>query len=394
MNLPPSADGYRNTVFNDGIRFYEHLIVATPDSLQKRIYVDSIFMLYDHMEICYPSGGLVPARKGFDLFYKYPYKAKNRKEIYHYFIKAIELDTLEADNFILRPLAELIVELFDANEIGRAEAYKYVTFINERLIKGLEECKGVQCAMWEIVEEHVPKHLLYFERLKGFYPCEYYMEKYYPRFEAKPKDCDIIRTVYSYLKFAECDEYDERLKQLVNTHDNNCTPRPSSGTPPPGNYAEQIEYYKKAIKDTGNISQKASYTLSIAKVYEIHLRNFPKAREWALKAVEIRPNWGEPYILIGRMYISSGPLCGPGRGWDSQVVIYPAIDIWEKAKVIDPTVAEEADQWINKYLQYAPTKLEAEERGLKIGDPYYVGCWIQRSTKIRASNKTSQFDKQ
>ena len=99
----------------------------------------------------------------------------------------------------------------------------------------------------------------------------------------------------------------------------------------------------------------------------------------------MRPGWGEPYLLIGTLYASSGPLCGPGRGWDSQVVVWPAIDMWNKAKQVDPSVTREANRLINEYAQYMPTKEDIFQRLLQEGDPYFVPCWIQESTIIRAA---------
>lgn len=95
---------------------------------------------------------------------------------------------------------------------------------------------------------------------------------------------------------------------------------------------------------------------------------------------------GEPYILIGRLYASSGPLCGPGRGWDSQIVVWPALDMWSKAKRIDPSVAAEANKWIGRYRQYMPKKEDVFIRNLKVGASFRVGCWIQETTTIRTAD--------
>ena len=112
----------------------------------------------------------------------------------------------------------------------------------------------------------------------------------------------------------------------------------------------------------------------------------PVARSYAQQASEVRPNWGAPYLLIGRMYASSGPLCGPGRGWDSQVVVWAALDMWNRAKSVDSGSAAEAQKLINQYAQYMPKREDVFQRGLKTGDSFFIGCWIQRSTTIRTAN--------
>jgi hypothetical protein len=60
--------------------------------------------------------------------------------------------------------------------------------------------------------------------------------------------------------------------------------------------------------------------------------------------------------------------------------------MWEKAKSIDPSVSAKANQMINQYTQYMPTKGDIFQHLMKIGDPYFVPCWIQESTIIRAAD--------
>ena len=126
--------------------------------------------------------------------------------------------------------------------------------------------------------------------------------------------------------------------------------------------------------------------LLVAKIYYRDLKNYPTSRKYALDAAKAKPGWGQPYLLIGNLYASSGPLCGTGRGWDSQVVTWPAIDMWYKAKSVDSKVANEANSLINRYLQYMPKKEDIFFRNLKAGDSFFVPCWIQETTTIRTSD--------
>ena len=91
-------------------------------------------------------------------------------------------------------------------------------------------------------------------------------------------------------------------------------------------------------------------------------------------------------MLIGKLYASSGPLCGPGTGWDSQVVTWVAIDKFTEAKRRDPSVADEANKWIGRYSKYMPTKEDVFFRQLTAGQSYYVPCWIKETTTIRTSD--------
>jgi hypothetical protein len=62
--VAPAADGKRNSVFADGVRFYEYFLSQSQDSLQKEQYIDRIFQLYSGIDSCYHEGGYASRAKG------------------------------------------------------------------------------------------------------------------------------------------------------------------------------------------------------------------------------------------------------------------------------------------------------------------------------------------
>ncbi|MDX1940398.1 MAG: hypothetical protein SFU99_07595 [Saprospiraceae bacterium] len=388
--VAPAADGKRSTVFDDGIRFYEHFMTQTQDSNLINRYIDTVFMFYDEMERCYPEGMFASSRKAFDLYYKYPNRA-SKLEIYNLFKKTVDKEGVKTADFILNPFTALLVDLYFENQIGIPEAQKYQQIVRDALANGLAKCKDKECERWRIVEQYVPSRLEAFETVRGFYDCAYYKAKYYQDFLDNPTDCDATRDVYTWLRWGGCGEGDPEFTAVVNAGNINCKIESTGPATIASNclqnndYTCAIENFQKAANEEKDIIKKGKYLLLVSKIYYAHLKNFSRARQYALQAAEANPNWGEPYILIGRLYASSGPLCGPGRGWDSQIVVWPAIDMWNRAKRVDSNFAGEANKWIGRYAQYMPTVEDIFQRNLKEGDSFYVGCWIQESTTIRAA---------
>lgn len=381
----PAADGRRTTVFTDGMKFYEHFM--TQDSSKRNHYIDEIFKLYDDMEKCYPEGGMVTGLKAFDYFFKYPDRL-SKLEQYNLFKKSIEMDNGEPRYFVLNPFTALLVDLTLDEKVPVAEAQKYQQLIRDAVTKGLAECKGKECDNWNIINEYAPARLEALESIEGFYPCDYYKKKYYPAFEATPNDCEVVLNTYSRLKWGKCSDSDPQLVALNAAYNEHC--REETGPScndllRNGKYRDAVKCLEDALPNISDNKGKAQYNLLIAKIQFAYLKNFPRARQYAREAARLQPNWGEPYILIGTLYASSGPVCGPGRGWDSQIVVWPAIDMWQKAKSIDPGVANEANKLIGQYSQYMPVIDEIFLRGLKEGAPFYVPCWIQETTTIRAA---------
>ncbi len=389
--VAPRADGRRNSVLADGIVLYEHYYREAPDSTEKAKYVDRIFELYDQIEVCFPqSGGYAAGRKAFDLFYQYPNRA-SRREIYDLFKKSIDQDGMNTNFFVLNPFSSLLVEMYGKGEIDLQEAKAYQQKVRDILAKGLEECKGNACEPWLIIQEYTPARLEAFEAVRGFYDYDYYIDKYFPEYIADSTSCETVTTVYSRLVWGETPKENPKFKRLVAARKEACVPagtqlvREAYDCLQNADYDCAIEKFESAASETDNTEKKGNYLLLVAKVYQAHKKNFPKAREYALKAAEVRPDWGEPYILVGILYASSGPLCGPGRGWDSQIVTWPAIDKWTKAKQVDPSVSEEANRLIGRYRQYMPSVGDIFQRTLKEGERFFVPCWIQEYTTIRAA---------
>ncbi len=87
--------------------------------------------------------------------------------------------------------------------------------------------------------------------------------------------------------------------------------------------------------------------------------------------------------MIGDLYRGSGKKCGPGTGFESQVVTWPAIDMYIKAKNVDPSVASAANRKIADSEKYMPSREEGFMRSLKEGQSFKVECWINATTTVR-----------
>ncbi len=383
----PAADGKRSTVFTDGVKFYEHFMAE--DSTKKQEYTTKIFQLYDGMEKCYPDSGYVTGLKAFDYFFKYP-NLISKEEQYQLFKTSIEKDGGEPRFFILNPFTALLVDLTLEEKIPVEEAKKYEQIIRNAIKKGQANCQGKDCENWIIIAEYAPARLEALEAVEDFYDCAYYKTKYYEGFDVASADCEAVTNVYSRLKWGKCADTDPAFNALEAAYNEKCNvvvednPVQKCNTLlRDGKYRQAANCYEELLPNISDASQKAQITLVIAKIYYAYLKNYSRARQYALQAAKLRSNWGEPYMLIGTMYASSGPLCGPGRGWDSQVVTWPAIDKWQYAKSIDQSVSGQANKLIGQYQQYMPSLEDGFQRGIKEGSSYYVGCWIQESTTVR-----------
>jgi len=384
--IAPAADGKRNTHYGDGIIMNEYFWSQETDSLKKDERVKTVLRLYDEVIECYGKEGYVIGRKAFDLYYKYSGYATD-VEMYGMFKRAVDLEGDKTQAFVINPFTALLTNLVLEEEIPIEEASDYTDKMLKILALNKEKKSPEDWKKegWDIVSDFTPQRLEAMEGIKGFYDCEYYKNKYYNVYDESRDTCDNLISVLGRLRWGDCPMDDPELLAMAKIYNANCV----DSTPQcrdflgEGNFSEAVKCYEEKAEKSEDLEKKAQFNLIIAKIYYGELKRFSLSRKYALEALKYKPNWGDPYLLIGKLYASSGPLCGPGRGFDSQVVTWPAIDMWKKAKSVDSSVSREANRLINQYSQYMPSKEDVFQRNLKVGDTFKVGCWIQRTTIIR-----------
>lgn len=392
-SMAPGSNGRAKNHFEDGASLYKQLHDSTNDMSLKRKYVDTIMSIYDMKKKCFGDEAYINGIKAFDYYYNYPGYVDD-ETIFNLFKSNFDIKGKNADYFVVNPFTKLLFDRIVDGKTSKDEGRKYAELIFQTVEHGLTTCKGKICEAWQVIDEYAPTRLEGLEGIDGFYGCEYYTKKYYPMFQANPDSCDIINLVYARLLRGGCLATDVKITELKQVKATKCYVAPPSLSCAAqgyedysqGKYTNAVESYQKCADQATDSETKAKYLLLIAKIYYRDLRNFAKSRKYALDAAKIKSGWGEPYLLIGNLYASSGPLCGTGRGWESQVVTWPAIDMWNKAKSIDPSSSREASALISRYWQYMPKKEDIFFRNLKAGSSYFIPCWIQESTTIRTSD--------
>jgi len=113
-----------------------------------------------------------------------------------------------------------------------------------------------------------------------------------------------------------------------------------------------------------------------------HQKSYSTARSKAQEAAGLRPGWGEPYIAIGDLYMSTSNSCGDNE-CNKKYGIWAAYDQFQKAKSVDGSMAGAADQKMAQCRNYFPTVKDCFFYNLKEGDSVTAGGWIGASTTAR-----------
>jgi tetratricopeptide (TPR) repeat protein len=365
-----TAPGARQNTYIHGITIYKDMLAKATDEQLKKGYIDTIFKLYDGRIRCFNQGY---GRKAYD----------------HYTLTPGDVETsLKAFDVALEK---------EGNNIEDFLLFPYMVTVEKALLKGLIDTNTIINRYMKVVElvegnathKNAAKYndalSMITERMAQFLSCATIKPILQKQYDANPNDLANIEKIFKQMYSLRCASdplFLEVAEKLV-------AQKPSEDIYRilyinlfnEGKYNEALKYINKAMELTTDNDRKAEYLLNIAKIQQRD-GNFSAARTSALKSAQLKPS-GEPYLLIGDMYRASGKLCGPGTGWESQVVVWVAIDMYEKAKNVDPSVTSEANKKIADSKQYMPTTGDCFFRSLKDGDTWKVECWINETTTVR-----------
>ena len=146
-------------------------------------------------------------------------------------------------------------------------------------------------------------------------------------------------------------------------------------------YNSAINFFKQALDLELDNKLKSTYYLKLAYAFQMK-GSFSEARSSANLSADMNPESGDPYMLIGDLYISSANNCGDSPIQKGAVYCL-AIDMFLKAKRIDNLLAQKSNKRISTYSKYFPSKEECFFLDLEPGSSYKIDCWIGRSTILR-----------
>lgn len=203
------------------------------------------------------------------------------------------------------------------------------------------------------------------------------------------ENLDMLDKVMKLYKRVGCTESDVYFAAAEAAHKLQPTAESAAGcaamSAKKGNYQDVVAYYDQAFQLADNDEDRANYLYNNAFYYYNNLNQYSTARQYARRSLEINPNQGRCYMLIGAMYAASKPYPDDAKGRIlNKTVFWAAVDKFERAKQVDPSVTEDANKLIASYRKYFPTKEECFDLPQELGgDTFTVGGWIGETTRVR-----------
>jgi len=391
-SIAPAANGKNYLHYSDGRKILKVLFDKETDETKKKDLANQIVKLYDEQIQCYGEKGqeaYLLGRKGYNMFYYY----RNYVDADSKVADATILETLKTcvtkagngiEDIILVPYASVVVNQFAAEKIdkvGARAAYDELNKIADHNIannaKNGERFKAAKESMnatFASIENHI-------------FDCAYFVDKTRPTYEANPEDPANLEACIRLLKRRGCEATEPLLAELEGKYAKYAAAENARRTAEwqannpvamagklkkEGNYAGAIAKYEEAISQTTDPAEQAKYYFGIAQIEYKPNGNYSKAASLARKAAEMKPGWGNPYLLIGDIYAKRSKGCKDD--WQTRLAILAAIAKYQKAKSIDSAIAEAASKRIRTYSAAKPEKSEGFMRKVTEGQVVKCSC--------------------
>ncbi len=388
INLYDHAFPSWQNVFNDcpasskniylyGVKIYRARISKQTDPAMKASALDTLMLIYDRRIEHFGQEAMVIGRKGLDLI-----RCDNSQvqTAYDYLKRAAELGKGRTEDAVLVMLMQLSNVLFKQDQLEGRELIDNYLFSTDILDARIQTGKNKSRA------ETALKNIEAIFANSGAADCETLVEIFTPKFEQTPEDLEFLKKITVLLANQDC----EGTELFANASENLYKIEPSSAAAynlaklflKNDDLNKSVSYYEEAIAGDAEAEQKAQYHYELGLILFSKFEEFSNARSHARSAIELKPGWGDPYILIGNLYAASSKICGE-NDFEKNTVFWAAVDKFRQAKSNDAEVTDKANELISKFSAYFPNVEDAFFYGFEHGKAYTVGCWINEKTTVR-----------
>ena len=364
------------STYTNGAKILRALIASSKDGAQQKKYLDGLNKLVR-----------TPTTKGSILGMKaHDYIAFSGANIdinkaYQMVKEAVDLEKAASDYFMFQDLMDISARKLKSDDTHKEQFIQdYLTasgYADEALKAATKERDK---KLLKTAKDNVDAYFIN----SGAASCENLQAIYGPKVSQNKTNLDYLKQVINVMQMLKCTEEEAYFVASEAAHAIEPTAATAAGCGymyyKKGDMDKSVQYFDQAIELEQEADKKADYAYSAAVVL-FSKKQLSKAKQYANKAISINGNYGKAYILIAQMYASS-------PNWSDEAALnkctyFAAIDKLQRAKSVDPSIAEEAQKLINTYAAHTPKDEDLFFLGLKKGNSVTIGGWIGETTTIR-----------
>ena len=374
--------------YTNGAKILRALIAAEKDGAKQKEYFNLLMKVHDQriqyldqlntLSKSKATKGDILGTKAHDYF---SMGGADNNEAYAMFAEAVAAEKSNLPYYVLMEFIDASARKVKADESHKEQFVQdYIAasgYANEALNAAKKESAKKN---YQTAKENIDAHFIN----SGVATCDNLQAIYAPKVEASKTDLEYLKQVVKVMKMLGCTESEAYFAASEYAHAIEPTAETAIGCGymyyKKGDFDKCITYFDNAIELEQDPIKKADYCYSAAAVLFSN-KQLSKAKQYARKSIELNGSNGKPYILIAQMYASSPK-------WNDEAALnkctfFAVIDKLQKAKSVDESVTEQANELIRTYSGYTPKDEDLFFIGLKKGDAVTIGGWIGETTTIR-----------
>ena len=376
--------------YTNGAKILRALIQKSKDAAQQKAYFDELMAVHDQrLKFLDKLNSIVrkPISKGSIIgmqandYINFAGKSFDVNKGYDLALEAVKLEKEQADYFMFMNMMNMSTKKLKADETHKEQ------FIQDYLMASNYADAAFKAAKKErdkknlkIAKDNVDAYFIN----SGAATCENLQSIYGPKVAQNKTNLDYLKQVISVMQLLKCTEEQAYFDASEAAHAIEPTSATAAGCGfmyyKKGDVDKSLSYFDQAIELEQDPDKKADYSYSAAVVL-FSKKQFSKAKQYANKAISFKKEFGDAYILIAQMYASS-------PRWSDEAALnkctyFAVLDKLQRAKSVDPSVTEKANELIRVYAGHTPKDEDLFFLGLKKGNSVTIGGWIGETTTIR-----------
>ena len=384
--LIEQAPDLNKSIYQHGEIIYKKLAKQSTDSIQKNVYIDRLFELYDAREKYYGEAVVVSTKKAQNAYF---FLKKDEKRIVYLLgilERALDIGDKKCGDAIpvmwLDILRRKKLKLGGVSDEGYMNAYDRASdMLDAKRTVAADDPQRLK--RLEGIKKNAEKLLINTIKID----CEFIggrlAETQFTKARQYMKEQDTVRAVKalrSWLRYAggfDCEDDAKELTALELLYQ----AEPSADMAKllgakhykRKNMKLAIKYYQESVEKSMSREKRAEGLLTLAKIFV--KKNKSQSRRYARRALREVPTLKEAYTLIGSLYMNSYDECKQGKSRvEDRAVFLAAYDMFKKGG--DASMMEKAS------IQF-PSAEMIFELGLEEGANLKIDCWIGEEVVLR-----------
>ncbi|MCB0792941.1 MAG: hypothetical protein H6595_07770 [Flavobacteriales bacterium] len=360
-------------MYIDGAKIRRYFLEKEKDPTVKALLADSLFMVYDQRMEVFGQRGYVLGRKAIEML---KYSPDRSEEIYDHLNGSVEERKAKSEAGVLAAYYQALYNLYQEGKATKDQMLEEYLKVSDYIEQNLATTNGGEGSeegdtggnLYERARDNVNE--LFFRVAE----CPDIGSIADKLLKERPDDLELKRRLLKVLNTKDCTDEGvyQRLAEDMYKADPTSESAYSLGLylAKKGDLAGSLKYMKDAVDQCTDCPDKVKYLLRAGQIAAA-AGNYSLARSYANKVLAVESKNGEALLLVARSVLATTSGCGEPDSWGP---IWLAYDYYQRAKSLDPSVADKANEGMASCAARFPEQSKAFFHQLTDGQSYQVTC--------------------